>query len=306
MTSTHVAAAPPAYQLPQRVTQARVLRSEWTKLRTQPSVFWSLLATMILIAGFGILYSLVRETRPPHGAAAIASFDPAGVSLSGVQLAQIAVGVLGVLLVTSEYASGLIRTTLAAVPRRLPVLWGKAVLVTVATLAASLPAAFVAFVAGQSILARAHLSVPLSDPGVVRAVIGSALYLAVAALIGLGLGGLLRSTAGGIAAVFGLLFGVQIAAGFLPAKLGGRRRQVRADHGRPGRHPGAPGPRLVAGAMDRVRRVLPLRSRPARPRRLPDAARRRLARPPHPGVRCLAALRSRARRLARVGDRCAR
>ena len=86
MTSTtpnpaHVAAAPPAYQLPQRVTQARVLRSEWTKLRTQPSVFWALLATMIMIAGFGILYSLVRETRPPHGAAAIASFDPAGVSL---------------------------------------------------------------------------------------------------------------------------------------------------------------------------------------------------------------------------------
>ena len=68
MTSTtpnpaHVAAAPPAYQLPQRVTQARVLRSEWTKLRTQPSVIWSLLATTILIAGFGIVYSLVRETR---------------------------------------------------------------------------------------------------------------------------------------------------------------------------------------------------------------------------------------------------
>ena len=208
MTSTtpnpaHVAAAPPAYQLPQRVTQARVLRSEWTKLRTQPSVIWSLLATTILIAGFGIVYSLVRETRPPHGAA-IASFDPAAVSLSGVQLAQIAVGVLGVLLVTSEYATGLIRSTLAAVPRRLPVLWGKAALAVAATLGASLPAVFVAFVAGQSILARAHLSVPLSDPGVVRAVAGGALYLAVAALIGLGLGGLLRSTAGGIAALFGL------------------------------------------------------------------------------------------------------
>ena len=157
---------------------------------TESSVFWSLLAMVILIAGFGILYSLVRETRPPHGAAAIASFDPAGVSLSGVQLAQIAVGVLGVLLITSEYASGLIRTTLAAVPRRLPVLWGKAVLVTAATVAASLPAAFVAFLAGQSILARAHLSVPLSQPGVARAVIGGALYLAVAALIGLGLGAL--------------------------------------------------------------------------------------------------------------------
>jgi ABC-2 type transport system permease protein len=71
-------------------------------------------------------------------------------------------------------------------------------------------------VGGQSILARAHLSVPLSQPGVARAVIGSALYLAVAALTGLGLGALLRSTAGGIAALFGLLFGVQLAAGFLP------------------------------------------------------------------------------------------
>src|SRR5262245_66660705 len=129
MTSTHVAAAPPAYQLPQRVTQARVLRSEWTKLRTQPSTFWALLATMIMIAGFGILYSLVRETRPPHGAAAIAAFDPAGVRLSGVQLAQIAVGVLGLLLVSSEYAAGLIRTTPAAGPGRLPVPSGTARLV---------------------------------------------------------------------------------------------------------------------------------------------------------------------------------
>ena len=212
----HIPMTVPAYPRPQKVTQTRVFRSEWTKLRTQPSAGWALLSAAILIIGFGTLYSLLLEARPPHGAAAVAAFDPAAVSLAGVQLAQIAAGVLGVLLITSEYATGLIRTTLAAVPRRLPVLWGKAALVTAATLAASLPAVFVAFVAGQSILARAHLSVPLSDPGVVRAVAGGALYLAVAALIGLGLGGLLRSTAGGIAALFGLLFGVQLAAGFLP------------------------------------------------------------------------------------------
>src|SRR5215470_6882547 len=99
MTSTTpnpapTAAAMPAYPRPQKVTQARVLRSEWTKLRTQPSTFWALLATMILITGFGIGYSLLREARPPHGAAAIASSDPAAVSLSGMQLAQIAAGVL--------------------------------------------------------------------------------------------------------------------------------------------------------------------------------------------------------------------
>src|SRR6201990_2220741 len=101
-----------------RVTQTRVMRSEWTKLRTQPGALWSLLSAVILVVAFAILYSLLREARPPHGAAAVASFDPTAVSLSGVQLAQIATGVLGVLLMTSEYATGLIRTTLAAVPRR--------------------------------------------------------------------------------------------------------------------------------------------------------------------------------------------
>ena len=115
MTSTHVAAAPPAYQSPQRVTQARVLRSEWTKLRTQPSVRWALLSAVILVIGFGVGYSLLRAARPPRGAAA-AAFDPASVSLAGVQLAQIAAGVLGVLLITSEYATGLIRATFTAVP----------------------------------------------------------------------------------------------------------------------------------------------------------------------------------------------
>ena len=107
-----------------RVTQARVIKSEWTKLRTQPGALWSLLSAVILVVAFGILYSLLREARPPHGATA-GSFDPVSVSLAGVQLAQVATGVLGVLLITSEYATGLIRTTLAAVPRRLPTLWAR-------------------------------------------------------------------------------------------------------------------------------------------------------------------------------------
>ena len=219
-TSTHnqgpVPATVPAYPLPQRVTQARVLRSEWTKLRTQPSTGWALLTAVVLIVAFGILYSLLREARPPHGAAAIAAFDPAAVSLAGVQLAQIAAGVLGVLLITSEYATGLIRASFAAVPRRLPILWGKALLLAMATVTVCAHATLVTFLAGQSILARQHLAVTLSQPGVTRAVIGGALYLAVTALIGLGLGALLRSTAGGIAALFGLLFAAQLVAGLLP------------------------------------------------------------------------------------------
>jgi ABC-2 type transport system permease protein len=224
MTSTTPNTAPapralPAYPRPQKVTQARVLRSEWTKLRTQPSALWALLSAAVLVVAFGIGYSLLREARPPHGAAAIASFDPAAISLSGVQIAQIAVGVLGVLLITSEYATGLIRTTLAAVPRRLPTLWGKAVVLAAAVAAVSVPAAVAVVLAGQSILGRQHLSVSLGDPGVARAIIGSALYLAVAGLLGLALGALLRSTAGGIAALFGLLFAVPVLVGFLPGTL---------------------------------------------------------------------------------------
>ena len=100
-------------------------------------------------------------------------------------------------------------------------MWGKAAPLAAATAAVSLPAAVAAFLAGQSILGRPHLAVPLSHPGVARAVLGSALYLAVAALLGLGPGALLRSTAGGISALFGLLFAVQIAAGLLPGKWPG-------------------------------------------------------------------------------------
>ena len=219
MTASSVFAALPAYNRPQRVTQARVIKSEWTKLRTQPAAVWSLLSAVILVVGFGVLYSLLREARPPQGAAATASFDPVSVSQSGIQLAQIAVGVLGVLLITSEYATGMIRTTLAAVPKRLPALWGKAIMLTAAILAIGLPASFITFTAGQSILGKQHLSTTLGAPGVTQAVIGSALYLAVAGLLGVALGTLLRSTAAGISALFGVMFALPIVAGFLPGSL---------------------------------------------------------------------------------------
>ena len=201
----------------QRVTQARVLRSEWTKLRSLPSTAWSLLAAAALIVGFGVLYSMVRVTRPPRDPAAIAGFDPAAISLSGVQLAQLAIGILGVLLVTGEYATGAIRTSLAAVPRRLPVLWGKATVFASTTLALCIPATFAAFLVGQSILSAEHLDTTLGRPGVARAVLGGALYLTAIGLLGLGLGALFRNTAGATAALFGLLFAPQIVVGFLPA-----------------------------------------------------------------------------------------
>ena len=211
-----VAPALPAYSAPQRLSQARVMRSEWTKLRTQPSAAWALLSGVVLTIGFGVLYCLVRVTRPPHGAAAVSSFDPTAISLAGINLAQLAFGVLGVLLISSEYATGLIRASFAAVPGRLPVLWSKAAVFALVTCTLSVPAAFAAFGVGQSILSRQHLGTTLGMPGVARAVLGSALYLALIGLLGLGLGALIRSTAGAIAALFGVLFAVPLVAAFLP------------------------------------------------------------------------------------------
>jgi ABC-type transport system involved in multi-copper enzyme maturation permease subunit len=216
-TSRHAVPARPAGAAVQRVSQARVVRSEWTKLRSLPSTAWSLLAAVVLIVGFGALYCVLRVTRPPSNPAALAAFDPAAVSLTGVQLAQLAVGVLGVLVFAGEYATGTIRVSLAAVPRRLPVLWGKAIVFALTTLGLCVPATVAAFLVGQSILAAERLDVSLGDPGMARAVLGSALYLAAVGLLGLGLGALLRSTAGAVAVLFGLLFGPQLLAGLLPA-----------------------------------------------------------------------------------------
>jgi ABC-2 type transport system permease protein len=200
----------------QRATVRGVVRSEFTKLRSLPAAAWSLAAAIALVVGFGAIYAGVRVSRPP---ADPSTFDAAGVSLSGVALAQIAVGVLGVLVMTSEYSSGLIRTSFAAVPTRTPVLWSKVAVLGGVTAVVCLPAAFAAFLIGQSVLASGHLNSTLAAPGVLRAVIGSALYLTAVAVLGIGLGTVLRHTAGAIAALFGVLYALQIVAGFLPTAL---------------------------------------------------------------------------------------
>ena len=211
------APAQPTHPADQRVTQTRVVRSEWTKLRSLPSTAWSLLTAIVLIVGLGAGYSLLRVTRPPRQPADLSSFDPTAISLTGIHLAMLAIGVLGVLLITGEYATGSIRISFAAVPRRLPVLWGKAIAFALTTIALCVPATFAAVLVGQSILSSEHLDTTLSHPGAARAVLGSALYLTAIGLLGLGLGALLRNTAGAISSLFGLLFAPQIIVGFLPS-----------------------------------------------------------------------------------------
>jgi ABC-2 type transport system permease protein len=190
-----------------RVTQWRVFLSEWTKLRSVRSTRWSLLAAVGFTIGIAALACAVVSHHWPHMSAHDrADFHPLEPNLAGVQLAQLAIGVLGVLAITAEYSTGMIRASMTAVPRRVPVLWGKAVVYAVVTLALMIPSVLIAFVVGESIFSGRHINVAFTHPGVARAVIGAALYLTVVGLFGLGLGAIVRNTAGGIATFAGIMF----------------------------------------------------------------------------------------------------
>jgi ABC-type transport system involved in multi-copper enzyme maturation permease subunit len=201
----------------QRVTQLRVVSSEWVKLRSLRSTVFSLLAAVAIILGFSVLIPSVTVTHwPPRDLREALTFDPTTRSLAGVFLAQLAIGSLGVLIMSGEYATGMIRASFSAVPRRLPVLWAKLAVFATTTLLLTVPSVLLAFLIGQSIFSRKHLETSLSHPGVLRAVIGAALYLTVVGLLGVGLGALIRNTAGAISTLFGLLFVLPIIVHFLP------------------------------------------------------------------------------------------
>ena len=190
-----------------RVTQARIIRSEWTKLWSLRSTRYSIGAALLLTIGVAALACGVVAHHWPHMSLQDRQdFHPLEVNLAGVQIAQLAIGVLGVLVITGEYSTGMIRATMTAVPKRLPVLWAKAIVYGLVVLALATPATLIAFAVGQSILARQHIDVAFTHPGVARAVFGAALYLTTIGLFGLGIGAIVRNTAGGIAAFAGILF----------------------------------------------------------------------------------------------------
>jgi ABC-2 type transport system permease protein len=203
------------------LTFARVVRSEWTKLWSLRSTRWALLVSFVAMAGLGILISAVQMAHwsqmSRHDRATV---DPVDVSLGGWHLAQLAIGVLGVLLITGEYSTGQIRSTFAAVPHRLPVLWAKALVYAAITLVLMLAASFIAFLVSQPILRQHHVETTLSSPHVLRAVVGAALFLTVTGLFGLSLGALVRNTAGGIATFAGLMFVLPGITAILPNSWG--------------------------------------------------------------------------------------
>lgn len=203
-----------------RLTQRRVALSEWTKLRSVRSTRWALLVTLLFIVGIGLIACLVFESRWPHLSPHDRShFRPLRANLAGVNLAQLAIGVLGVLVITAEYSTGMIRSTFSAVPKRLPVLWGKAMVFGTVVFVVSLPAVFIVFFIGQAILSGQHINIAISHPGVVRALFGAPLFLTVMGLFGLGLGAIVRNTAGGIAALAGIVFVLPPLLGILPTSF---------------------------------------------------------------------------------------
>jgi hypothetical protein len=199
------------------VTPARVLRSEWTKLHSLRSSRITLLVAVGLLVGLGLLIPLVSVTNwTPH--TSTANYDSVSRSLGGIYLAQLAFGVLGVLLITGEYTTGMIRATFAAVPRRLPVLWAKLGVFGAVTLVLGTAACLVAFLAGQAVFASRHVDASLGDPGVARAVLGAGLCLTGIGALGLGLGALIRNSAGAVATLTGLLFVVPVIVSVLPER----------------------------------------------------------------------------------------
>jgi len=182
-----------------------VAQMEWLKLRSVRSTWWTLFvfaAGMITLA----IVVMAHQHWATMSAADRASFDPTNNSFPGLAIGQLAFGVLGVLAITSEFSSGMIRATFAAAPRRPLVLAAKAAVVTAVTLVAGEIMAFAAFWAGQAALQAPAPHATLGQPGVLRAVLMGGAYATLIALIGLGLGALIRHTAGAICAVVGVLF----------------------------------------------------------------------------------------------------
>jgi ABC-2 type transport system permease protein len=203
-----------------RVTLVRVVRSEWTKLRALRSTWWCALIAVLLIVGLGA--AITGSGAPYKISAGNSAAGGVTLSLVGVLFAQLVLGMLGVLSFSGEYATGMIRATLAVVPSRMPVLWAK----LIALVGFMLPLSLLAtvgefFVATALESSRGGSALSLTDPGVLREVVGASLYLTVVAVIGVALGALLRRTAAGLAVFAAMLLVVPLVAAYLPASIKG-------------------------------------------------------------------------------------
>ncbi len=181
-------------------TLGGVTRMEWRKLRTIRSTYWILLVFAAGMVGAAVINGRADPLQPAP------SYDPTQDALSGVALGQLAIGILGVLALSSEFSTGSIRATFAAVPRRGRMLAAKAGVTAALTLAAGEMLAFAAFAAFQAVAPHGAPHVSLGQPGVLRAVLLAGVYPGLIGLIGIGLAALIRYTAGAIAVLVGVVF----------------------------------------------------------------------------------------------------
>lgn len=197
----------------------RTLHAEWIKFRSLRST-WYTLATL-LVVGLGIT-ALSMGAAGADQAEAPQDWDPTGRSLTTYIVAQLIIGVLGILVVTSEYATGLMSATLSATPRRRRLLAAKVVVATAVALVAGQVLMFAAFFLGQAVLITQEVpNAQLGDPGVLSAVTGGGIYLSAIALLAVALGTIMRATAGALATLVGIVFLVPALQGLFPPWMQG-------------------------------------------------------------------------------------
>jgi hypothetical protein len=186
------------------------VRAEWTKFWSVRSTPWSLFALVVATIGLGVLSTHALRTQPGF------TTDPIRRILVGFNLSQFAIGVLGVLFLSAEYGTGQIRSTLSAMPRRPVVVGAKAIVMGGVGLVVGEILAFVAFFIGSSMLSGSPSQVSIGDPGVVRVLVESGIYIALLGLIGLGIASILRNSAGSIATFAGALLILTLIISAMP------------------------------------------------------------------------------------------
>jgi ABC-2 type transport system permease protein len=195
------------------------LNSEFTKIRSVRSTWWTLLVLLAVSVGIGAAITAGTAANWSHMSPSDqASFDPTQASVAGLfYLGQLVIVVLGAMTLTAEYSTGMIRTSLTAMPRRVVLYSSKVVVFAVIALVVTFVAAFISFYLGQTLLGSTHDTATLSQPNVLRAVVGSALYVTLCGLFAFAVAAILRHTAGTITTVIGILFVVPILAHLLPS-----------------------------------------------------------------------------------------
>jgi ABC-2 type transport system permease protein len=203
----------------------RVLNSEFIKFRTLLSTLILLACTVVVVVGFGALSAwgtgsfAEQALKDPEAAAAFASQGgnlAIGVPTSGIAFAQLILGSLGVLLMSSEFTTGMARSTFAAVPRRTPAFMAKLLVVMVTAFVVTAASVFIAGLVSVPILDNYNLDLDLASPQSVKMLLVNSIYVAAVAAIGMALGSLLRNSAGGIMGLVGLFFVAPIAFQLIP------------------------------------------------------------------------------------------